>query len=194
MKIELVNNTPSPELSIARAGGISHDNDIETIDEARDLIEKFIEWGHGSPLEFADATFKIEDISRSCLAQITRHRLASFMVRSMRYCREGEWPIIPDSWNEIDDDQLHLTMDNVIEGAVYAYDRMIEEGIPKEDARFILPIGSRTSLFMKANFREWRHIIRLRKEPDAQWEIRKLVTKILDELYEIAPSVFRDLE
>ena len=193
MKVELVNHSPDPEMSIATAGGVSHDNDVQTVEEARKLIKKLKGWGHFSPFEFAWAQFKISDVSRSFLAQITRHRLASYMVESMRYVKQGnQWPVIPDSWEAIDDEEVQLAIDQAIEHINYVYDLLLEHGVPKEDARFILPIGSKTKMYMAANFREFRHIFDLRDDEAAQWEIKEVAHEMLEKLYNIAPSVFED--
>ncbi len=196
MKVELVNVTEEPEASIARAARISHQatgRDEEYSDsEDRELIRKLRDWGHWSPFEFASATFYVEGVSRSCLAQLTRHRLASFMVRSMRYVKQKpEEVVIPDSVEEAGLADEY--------GEKYAelhelYQKSVEEGVPKEDARFLLPIGSKTSLYLKTNFREFRHIIDLRGSKEAQWEIRELAESFHEKLAEIAPSVFEDLD
>jgi len=75
-----------------------------------------------------------------------------------------------------------------------AYERLRNKGIKKEDARFLLPNATTTSLVITANFREWRHIIKERGlNKHAQWEIRELSLKILRALYDVAPNVFGDL-
>ena len=191
MKIELRNYTDNPETAIAEAARISHKAEREGIEDDRRLIKDLISWGHLSPIEFASATFYVEDVSRSCLAQLTRHRLASFMVRSMRYVRQKEGEaVIPPSIE--DSDQARLFTEQIRE-AFDVYNQLVDAGVPKEDARFVLPIGASTDLFLKANFREYRHIIKLRKTEEAQWEIRRLSERLLDELGEVAPSVFSDL-
>jgi len=67
-------------------------------------------------------------------------------------------------------------------------------GIPREDARFVLPIGTQTRLVMTANFRELRHIIKLRGSKAAQWEVRQVAKRLLEIMREEAPNVFGDLE
>jgi thymidylate synthase (FAD) len=70
---------------------------------------------------------------------------------------------------------------------------MLDNGVPKEDARMVLPLATMTNLIMTANFREWRHIIGLRTSSAAQWEIRELANKALDILIKQASNVFSDL-
>ena len=196
MKIKMVRHTDSPESMIAQAARISHQSTGDEKDyspeEDRELIRKLRDWGHWSPFEFAGATFYVEGISRSCLAQLTRHRLASFMVRSMRYVRQDqEEVVVPQSIKEAG------LADRYREGIAESYDlyqKAIDSGVPKEDARFLLPIGSKTSLYLRTNFREFRHIIELRGTGEAQWEIRDLAEEFLARLFEIAPAVFEDLK
>ncbi|MFB6290684.1 MAG: FAD-dependent thymidylate synthase [Candidatus Bipolaricaulia bacterium] len=196
MKIELVRSTENPESMIARAARISHQSPDQegdyTTEEDRELIRKLRNWGHWSPFEFASATFHVEGISRSCLAQLTRHRLASFMVRSMRYVKQNpEEVVIPDS---VEEAGLAREYRKGITESHDLYQKAIDAGVPKEDARFLLPIGSKTSLYLKANFREFRHIIDLRGSEEAQWEIRDLANELLSRLAKLAPAVFEDLE
>jgi len=196
MNITLTNLTEDSELKVANAGGISHDNHIESLEEARELNEKLISWGHMSPIEFGVAGFKVEDASRSFLAQITRHRMASFMVKSQRYVNHSDMNLVlPKSIEEwLEEDSVNRdTFDQIFNGTKWIYDKMVEDGVPKEDARFMLPIGTATDIYIQTNFREWRHIIKLRGTPEAQWEIREFANEVLDVLYNKAPSIFKDL-
>ncbi|MCF7875860.1 FAD-dependent thymidylate synthase [Candidatus Bipolaricaulota bacterium] len=196
MKIKMVRSTDSPESMIAQAARISHKAHGEEEDysggEDRELIRKLRDWGHWSPFEFASATFYIEGISRSCLAQLTRHRLVSFMVRSMRYVKQdSDEVVIPES---VEESGLAEEYREKIDESHELYQKSLDAGVPKEDARFLLPIGSKTSLYLKTNFREFRHIIELRGSSEAQWEIRELAEAFLEELSEKAPAVFEDLK
>ncbi|MDE6211323.1 MAG: FAD-dependent thymidylate synthase, partial [Clostridia bacterium] len=90
--VKLLEYTPNPERTIALAAKLCYsDATIENLQEGLDKsdITKFIErlrsFGHASPFEHASFTFGIEGVSRSLLAQITRHRIASFSVKSQRY-------------------------------------------------------------------------------------------------------------
>ena len=157
-------------------------------------IPKYIKMGHLSPIEHASATFRIEGISRACLSQLTRHRLASYSVESMRYCDVSENVIVmPDSMRNADLLDKHLYFD-AIEYAIATYQNLIDSGIPREDARFVLPLGITTNLLITANFRQLRHMIQLRTAPSAQWEIRQLFEKILDIMIEQSPIIFKDLK
>ena len=190
MKVELLAITPDAEALIARCARISHRSEAQASPEAdARLIRKLIELGHESVLEHASATFLIEGISRSCMAQLTRHRLASFTVESMRYVDMScQGVVVPDSIQSRD---VYM---EAVGSAFRAYEELLDMGVPKEDARFVLPIGTQTRLVMTANFRELRHIIRLRGSKAAQWEVRRVAKRLLEIMREEAPNVFGDLE
>lgn len=175
MKVTLLAITENAESLIAMAARVSRrgDHKLTATDEDRLLIGRLIRDGHESVLEHASATFLIEGISRCCLAQLTRHRLASFTVETQRRDRVGGYQI-PDFVHprSVEKCGAMIKADEVAYACIAAYDALIKEGVPAEDARYYLPQGVTTRLVMTANFREWRHIIKLRTAPDAQWEIR----------------------
>jgi thymidylate synthase (FAD) len=186
MNVELLSITPSPEKLIARGYGVCTKKDVPV-----ENIPRWVKLGHETPLEHAVSRFLIQGISRSCLAQLTRHRLASFSVESMRYVdMSAQGMVIPDSIVEAG---LLSEYGKHLGSAQELYQAMIDEGVPKEDARMALPLATHTRLMMTANFREWRHVIKLRADKRAQWEIRELATRILELLDEHAPHVFADL-
>jgi thymidylate synthase (FAD) len=189
--IELWQITENPEVLIARCAKVSRGKkEAPTLPEARHFIRKLIAKGHESVLEHAYATFYIEGISRVTMAQITRHRLASFTVESQRSVRPEKGVVVPTSIEAAPNEsliQIHLN------NAFLLYDYLVLSGVPKEDARYFLPQAVTTSLVVTANFREWRHILKLRTSPEAQWEIRELSTEIGKILMEKAPSVFEDI-
>ncbi len=194
MKVNLIQHTDNPETMIAQIARISHQSFSEEepgIEENQELIRKLRSWGHWTPFEFSDATFYVEGVSRACLAQITRHRLVSFMVQSMRYTEQNRKDtVIPQS---IEDAGLVDEYKENIKYSFFLYQEAINTGVVKEDARFLLPLATSTSLYLKANFREFYHIIELRNTKAAQWEIRNLSRQFLSHLYKIAPVIFEEL-
>ena len=174
MEVKLIRITEEPEELIARCYAICQGRD--TIPQEN--IQEWIRRGHLSPIESASASFLIEEISRSCLAQLTRHRLTSFSVESMRYVgMEENGYVTPDSIkNGLVEGGLSIpgAYRGMIEVLYHIYEDMIEQGIPKEDARMILPLATHTRLIMTANFRQLRHMIKLRTDKSAQWEIQEL--------------------
>ena len=145
--------------------------------------------GHGSIVEHATFTFAVDGVSRALLAQLTRHRLASFSVQSQRYCGvEPEW-VVPPKFRELGLEQEY------IEDCNRAYDKYcsyIERGAEEEDARYVIPQGVTCRLGLTMNARELRHFFSLRCCNRAQWEIRELANEMLRQCREVAPMLFAD--
>lgn len=189
--MELLSITPDAEALIARCGRVSHRSErLASPEKDRKFVRKLVELGHESVLEFAQATFLIEGISRACANQLTRHRLASFVQESQRYVdvrdRALPWPpsFPEEAWQKARD---------LYARALALYEELVASGVPKEDARFVLPIGAETRLVMTANFREYLTIFRLRISPAAQWEIRDVCARMLVALAARAPNIFGDM-
>ena len=101
MKVTLIAHTPDPEKTIACAAKLCYSaSTIDTLydglteEKAADFVGMLAEIGHESPIEHASFTFGIEGVSRALLAQITRHRIASYSVQSQRYVREKEFEFV----------------------------------------------------------------------------------------------------
>ena len=145
---------------------------------------------HESVLEHANFTFKICNVSSVLLAQLTRHRFFSFSVRSERYCGGSKDYVIPptiaNNANAIC--AFYIALD-VLEDA---YKEMIKYGIPKEDARFILPKATTYDLIATANARELIRFFELRCCNRAQWEIRELATTMCSILKNVSPIIFKN--
>ena len=157
-------------------------------DKARDAAVKS---GHDSILEHACYTFEITGVSRSLLAQLTRHRLASYSVLSQRYVDQSQaHVIVPESIKNSDFCEAYMDEVNRIR---YLYDEMVSHGIPKEDARMILPEGTETSLILTMNARELRHFFKLRLCNRAQWEIRSMAEQMLFLCRVADPEIFDDV-
>ena len=148
--------------------------------------------GHESLIEHAAATFEISGISRACSHQLVRHRIASYSQESQRYVdmADPEW-VLPPAVAE--DPEARAIWERFAEQVTTAYRALRERGIRKEDARFVLPNAAATRIIATYNFRELRHIFRLRISPHAQWEIRQVAVRMLEAIYPHAPAVFGDL-
>jgi len=163
----------------------SHLDTVSTeLDEkVANMIHKFINRGHWGVFEHPTITVAVENISRSCMAQLTRHRHISFDVQSMRYVEfEDASYVTPPSLAETEkayDFEQAMSID--------AYNTAVESGIPKEDARMMLPIGTTVNLTMTLNLRTLFHVANLRVKANAQWEIRELTEQLLDEARNWAP-------
>lgn len=146
-------------------------------DKMIDLIKRHI--NHESVLEHVNFTFSIEGVSRSLLAQLTRHRLASFSVQSQRYvCGENFAFVIPETIKN--NPEMLKEFNNHINMTKIRYKKMIDSGIPKEDARSILPNATTTNVVMTMNLRELRHFYDERSCIHAQKEIRQLANKMME--------------
>ena len=196
MKVTLLTYTPTPEKIVAAAARCCYSNDDpdKLLDEMTDekaakFLQKLNDLGHQSPLEHVTFTFAISGVSRALLAQITRHRLASFSVRSQRYCGFQssdfiEPPSIAKSEvKEIFNDALNQCKEN--------YDKLIDAGIAKEDSRMVLPNAAATSMVLTMNARELLHFFGIRCCNRAQWEIRNLAKDMVKLVKEIAPNLFK---
>ena len=147
-----------------------------------------VESGHESVLEHAVFTFRVIGLSRAALAQLTRHRLASFDVQSQRYVRiMGVDLVMPESIRKSD---FYVEAGSLMEDVMNLYQRMVDAGIPAEDARYITPQAVPTALIMTMNARELRHFFSLRCCNRAQWEIRQMADEMLRLCKKAAPELF----
>jgi thymidylate synthase (FAD) len=146
-------------------------------------MRRCFDQGHTSVFEHIGFTFEINGISRACLAQLTRHRIASYSVESQRYInytKKEAGVVVPPG------DDFTEAYDH----AFKAYRDMVRKGIPPEDARFVLPQGVATNLIMTMNARSLYNFFSLRMDKHAQWEIRELAEKMLALVKEVAPVTF----
>ncbi len=163
---------------------------------AESFVNGLLKRGHGAPLEFADMTVEIET-SRAVLAELTRHRLASFCVESQRYIQEAKTGditfIAPDWYDGNDRDERSAIWHSAMRMAENAYKQMIENGAKPEQAREVLPNSTACKIIMKANLREWRHIFALRCDIAAYPPMRLLMKDLLERAHERIPVIFDDL-
>jgi thymidylate synthase (FAD) len=188
MKVELARWKTRPEELVGRAAAKCYRGK----DPAKSLGVA-MKGGHHSVLEHAAFTFEIEGVSRALLAQLTRHRLASFSVESQRYVtyKKGFGYVIPPKIQELGEDAVHEYKKQMSTMAVW-YHGWIEKLGPDgaEDARMVLPNACHTRLMMTMNARELRHFFSLRCCTRAQWEIRALADAMLAQVNEVMPNVF----
>lgn len=178
MKVSVMAATEAPIDVISLAAGTSYKKDNVSYKR----VESCVKHRHTSVLEHATITFRIEDISRSCSHQLVRHRLASFVQQSQRYCKYdlsgNDWYIIP---KEIEQDEFRLAaFENTMQSCGLRYNQLLADGVKPEDARYVLPEATKTSLTMTMNAREFFSMLNLRLSPKAQLEIRELAACMLD--------------
>ncbi|MBQ1211077.1 MAG: FAD-dependent thymidylate synthase [Clostridia bacterium] len=221
MNVILLAHTPMPERTVAAAARLCYS--ASSITDVRDgmsdekvssFVDMLAEIGHESPIEHATFTFGIEGVSRSLLAQITRHRIASYSVQSQRYVRSDafeyvtppEIAAIPEAAEEyrlaMEEDQRHYESLTALllakhkaaflaEGKDEKTASRLAEKKAIEDARFVLPNAATTKIMMTMNARSLYNFFRHRCCNRAQWEIRELAEKMLACCIEAAPDLFR---
>ena len=161
------------------------------------LVKKLIASGHHTPLEMSTVTVRIIT-DRGVLAELTRHRLASFSVESSKYCNYskdkfgGEITFIkPCFWQE-----GSMNYESWIDAMTYAelyYMKLIKNGATPQEARSVLPNSLKTEIIMSCNLRELRHILDLRCSAKAHPQIRELCLPLLKEVYARCPVIFEDI-
>lgn len=214
MYVKLLAHTPDPEKLVAAAAKLCYSTcSIDDLLAKQDdeKVAKFLNHlmtlGHESPLEHVTFTFGIEGVSRSLLAQISRHRIASFSVQSQRYCNlENTFSYItPDAITE--DDFANVRFENAMKSAYESYvalsdylqNKYEEQGMDSktaekkaiEDARAVLPNACETKMMITMNVRSLRHFFELRCCNRAQDEIRNLAWEMLDQCKAAAPLLFK---
>ncbi|KYH27274.1 thymidylate synthase ThyX [Halalkalicoccus paucihalophilus] len=184
-------------------------------EKKRTLIGHLLSHGHFGPFEHPQITIAVKGISRSCMAQLTRHRHVSFDVQSMRYVafddvdpdevRGGEMVVVPPSASDpnwvgrnqksgaVDEETVRereRVFTESVSRSVEEYQKLLDLGMAPEDARFVLPIGTEVNLVMSMNARMLMHVADMRAAADSQWEIRELTEEVLDIAAEWCPLTF----
>lgn len=185
MKVSLIAHTPDAARLCGEAAAVCTNS--RNPDSA---LRHAVGSGHTSVLEHAVFTFRLEGLSRVALAQLTRHRLASFDVQSQRYVKlDHSELVVPDS---IQQSEFQTEAAALMDQCMALYRRMVEAGIPCEDARFVTPQAVPTTLIMTMNARELLHFFSLRTCNRAQWELRALADEMLSICRQTAPMLFEN--
>lgn len=236
MEVTVLEATDAPEKTVCRAarndyldgwvGEKSYDDAMAGIDgdttaeKTETLIEHLLAKGHFGPFEHVTITFGIKGVSRSLMAQLTRHRHATFDIQSQRYVDfsgtdPGDLVLTPQTIADIQsggrnphgvslkevkettglsETEIEQRRQDIfhrsIERAVNDYNELVELGTPPEDARFVLPIGSKVNIVVSLNARMLLHIFDMRKGAEAQWEIRELSDNLMELANEWMPATF----
>ena len=168
-----------------------------TLDSAEKFVRMLIKRGHESVLEHFGCTFKII-CDRGVMAELTRHRLASFSVESTRfvdYSGEDLKFIKPNfgalGLQAFSDGELWFP--SAIKKAENIYKCLRKANIPPELARSVLPLSLATTVIMTANLREWRHILKLRTLEKAHPQMRQVANMILNVFREKIPVIVEDV-
>lgn len=218
--VQLLTHTPDPEKYIAAAAKLCYSpSDIPTLldnltpEKTEKFLQKLTDMGHESPIEHVTFTFGIEGVSRSLLAQITRHRIASFSVQSQRYVKETQMQYVTppeiaadpqaaeiyqqsmaqaeESYHKLADilEQKHLA-DFLAQGMSEKAAASAAQKKAIEDARFVLPNACETKMIVTMNARSLQNFFRLRCCSRAQWEIRAVANEMLRLVRQECPTLF----
>lgn len=196
MKVVLLRHTPDPEKTCVLAAKLCYspsnidelEGKVEGTDHAK-FLKKILKLGHHSILEHASFTFGVEGISRTTSHQLVRHRIASYSQQSQRYVTNGsEEYVIPPSIGDNPEKRERFT--SAMTDIYKLYWELVDEGVPPEDARYLLPNATATKIIISMNARSLLHFFRLRGCERAQWEIRDMATRMVVLAKEVAPVIF----
>lgn len=200
MQVKLLAYTPEPERTAAAAARVCYSQVgateiLEKLDQSTvsRLIKQVVESGHLSTIEHINFTFGIDGLSRAASHQLVRHRLVSYSQQSQRWVslKEPEYvtpPLIARS------PDLKQAYDEAMSRVWEVYRQLMAQGVPTEDARYVLPNATSTNLVMTMNARELIHVCSIRLCTRAQWEIRRLFHLIKNEVASVAPLIAEYLE
>ena len=196
IKVTLQSVTPYATLIPAIAAKVCYSGDpIESIEEkltfkdCRNLVTRVYSMGHKSILEHVSFTFLVSGVSRIATHQFVRHRHCTFHERSQRYVEVGKSEVVMPESIKKDPDHID-SFDYAVRVCMHLYEKLINQGVPAEDARFILPQGIESQLIVTMNAAELVHIARLRCCNRAQWEIRDVARKMVILAREQFPVIF----
>lgn len=194
--VSIISHTENPLDTIYKAArqcysaGSVADMETASREKMAELVQRCIRSGHTSVLEHASFTFAISGVSRALSHQLVRHRMASYSQQSQRYVKfdDIEYVCPPSLRDETSADRAYFL--SALERAAHAYQDMLADGVPAEDARFILPNATATNIVMTMNCRALLHFFEERCCAKAQWEIHRLVLEMESLLVEALPEVF----
>lgn len=199
MHVELLYHTPDPERAIATAARLCYApvgaaELMETMPEERvkSVLTTIMSSGHFSTLEHASYTFAVDGVSRALTHQLVRHRIASFNQQSQRYVKFKDGVAVVKPASVTASPETEAVFDEAIEACVTAYRKLLDAGVPAEDARYLLPNAAESKIVVTMNVRELLHFFSLRCCNRAQWEIREMAHRMLELARPTAPFVFAD--
>jgi thymidylate synthase (FAD) len=209
MSVKLVSVTPDAEKNMAYVARVSNPNNQENPNYAK-LLGYCIKHNHWSVFEQSFMTLEIET-TRGLAAQILRHRSFTYQEFSQRYADSSllsekiELPELrrqdtKNRQNSIDDidpfvkQEFEIKMRKHFDEAMVLYQSMLDMGIAKECARFVLPLATPTRLYMSGSCRSWIHYIQLRSANGTQKEHMEIAEACKQIFAEQFPTVAEALE
>ncbi|MCL2140881.1 MAG: FAD-dependent thymidylate synthase [Dehalococcoidia bacterium] len=192
IEVKLLAITPEAERLLEQAGRLCYGSGHK-LGESSDWLSLRIRQGHESLIEHASATFYVR-ASRALTHELVRHRLASYSQRSQRYVREKEGDFILPEEVVLKGKEATEEYKQAMDEAYRCYQRLLDHGLKPEIARYVLPNAWATEIICTWNFRELRHILKLRSGKAAMPEMRCLANRIAEIMRLQAPRVFNDLD
>ena len=175
----------------------SEDNISDDISSAKRFINMIVKLGHESVLEHSLLTVRFT-CDRGVSHEIVRHRMAAYTQESTRYCNyaSGKFGreitfVAPSTLKK--DSIEYFEWYQACDEAEKNYIACMQLNMKSEQARAVLPMSVKTEVVMSANYREWRHFLKLRCAKTAHPDIRKLALELLCELQLRIPVVFDDI-
>ncbi len=202
LKVALLRHTADMQELVALGARLCYSRaDVDTLKkrigekDQTSFIQRLMDMGHDSVMEHASFTFAVEGISRICLAQLTRHRIASFSVQSQRYVSyaDGFSYVVPPRIKALGEEAVAeyvRQMDQMQAWYDFWQEKLGTGEQSNEDARFVLPGACETRLIMTMNVRELHHFFALRMCNRAQWEIRAMAVQMHRLCLQAAPLLF----
>jgi thymidylate synthase (FAD) len=204
MTVNYIHSTPDGDNLVAYMARVSNPANQDNKDTAPKLISYLIKHKHWSPFEMVSMCVEIET-TRSIAAQILRHRSFSFQEFSQRYAEVTDPPVLPDlrrqdtknrqnsidDFNPIEKQHFQVQLQQHYDQSMWLYKQMLQAGVAKECAREVLPLSSRTKLYMHGTLRSWLTYVDLRSSNGTQLEhkiiadqCKELIGKHFPQCYE----------
>lgn len=198
MQVRLI-ESHGDEAFISRIARLSHES------QKGASVKQLVQWGHLSPLEFAGATYLIQ-CPIFVARQIMRHRTASYLEKSLRYCTLDEM-ICDLPFELVDNTEVGSSLSSAFEAyrnIIEQGEKLIDEDTPPSDkklirgrynelARSVLPLSLETSFYVQFDLRNLLHFFDMRLADDAQLETRQVATAMLFKIRNIFPTIFQFL-
>ena len=202
---KLVSITPDAEKQIVYMARVSNPSNQANTETSPRLIRYLIKHKHWSPFEMASMQVEV-NTTRAVAAQVLRHRSFSFQEFSQRYSSVDQLGTVglphlrsqdlknkQASHDDLDPSAVELMEKQITQ--IYAnsfdyYEYLLSQGVAKECARSILPLGTPTRLYMSGSIRSWIHYIQIRAGIETQLEHRLIAEAIKDIFEEQLPNVY----
>jgi thymidylate synthase (FAD) len=210
MKVELLSITPNAEEHIVEVARVSSSRKNKKEDYEK-LVKYLIKHGHWSPFEHSYMTFEIET-SKAIAIQLLRHRsftfqefsqryqdvneLSEFMFEDVKFRKQSEnnRQSSTEEISDIDNRDMYDLVENHLKRTEALYNWLILEGVSRETARMILPLCTKTKIYMTGSIRSWIHFISIRADHHSQKEMQDVANAIKKIVKKTLPVVSKALD